>query len=47
MAEDLYIGCKPQFNKHNFIFIDADEYALRYMEKHSKQVREETEKSLL
>ncbi len=37
-AEDLYIGSRVEFNKHKFVFIDADEYALRYMEKHSDQV---------
>ena len=37
-AEDLYIGSRVEFNKHKFVFTDADEYALRYMEKHSGQV---------
>lgn len=39
-AEDLYIGSQVQFNKHRFLLIDADEYALRYMEKCSHQVWE-------
>ena len=38
LAEDLSIGCKVQFLKHRFIIIDADEYALSYMEKHKEQV---------
>ena len=38
-AEDLYIGGRAQFYKHNFIIIDADEYALRYMEKNKEKVR--------
>lgn len=37
-AEDLYIGSRVQFNRHKFVLIDADEYALRYMEKYSDQV---------
>lgn len=37
-AEDLYIGSRVQIYKHNFVLIDADEYALRYMEKHKEQV---------
>ena len=37
-AEDLYIGSQVQFNRHKFLLIDADEYALRYMEKYSDQV---------
>lgn len=37
-AEDLSVGCKVQFLKHQFIIIDADEYALSYMEKHREQV---------
>ena len=38
LADDLYIGAKANFNDHRFIIIDADEYALRYMEKHNEQV---------
>ena len=37
-AEDLYIGSRVEFNKHKFLLVDADEYALRYMEKHKQQV---------
>lgn len=36
--EDLYIGGRMKIHEHNFILIDADEYALRYMENHSGQV---------
>ncbi len=39
MADDLYIGSKVEFNRHRFVLISADEYALRYMEKHPDQVR--------
>ena len=37
-AEDLYIGSRVEFNNHKFLLVDADEYALRYMEKHRQQV---------
>ena len=37
-AEDLYIGSQVEFNKYKFLLVDADEYALRYMEKHKQQV---------
>ena len=40
--EDLYIGGRMKIHKHCFILIDADEYALRYMENHSAQVSEPT-----
>eukprot|EP00794_Sanderia_malayensis_P011387 gene11387-12573_t len=33
-AKDLYIGSRVAFSKHAFILIDADEYAIRYMESH-------------
>ena len=39
LAEDLSVGCKVVFLQHQFIIIDADEYALSYMEKHKEQVR--------
>ncbi len=42
-AEDLSIGCKVDFLKHQFLIIDADEYALSYMEKHKEQVSSEGE----
>ncbi|XP_077987330.1 EF-hand domain-containing family member C2-like [Glandiceps talaboti] len=32
-ASDLYVGSRVDFNCHMFILTDADEYALRYMEK--------------
>ena len=38
LAEDLYVGSKVEFNNHSFLLIDADEYALRYIEKHNEQV---------
>ena len=38
-AEDLYIGSRVEFNKYKFLLVDADEYALRYMEKNKQQVR--------
>ena len=37
-AEDLYVGSCVEFLKHKFVLIDADEYALRYMEKHCDEV---------
>ena len=37
-AEDFYVGGHVVLNNHKFILIDADEYALKYMEKHD-QVR--------
>lgn len=37
-TEDLYIGSHVEFNKYKFLLVDADEYALRYMEKHKQQV---------
>ena len=38
LAEDFYVGGHVVLNNHKFILIDADEYALKYMEKHD-QVR--------
>lgn len=35
MAQDLYIGANVAFHKYEFILIDADEYAVNYMEKHA------------
>ena len=35
--QDLYIGANVQFHKHKFILIDADEYAVDYMEKHANE----------
>jgi len=37
-AEDLYVGAKVQIHKHNFLLFDADEYALRFMEKNKDRV---------
>lgn len=34
-SQDLYIGANVEFHKYKFILIDADEYAVDYMEKHS------------
>lgn len=38
LADDLYIGSKVEFNCRKFVLISADEYALRYMEKHPEEV---------
>jgi Ca2+-binding EF-hand superfamily protein len=35
-AQDLFIGAVVQFNRHKFILINADEFAIRYMEKHAQ-----------
>lgn len=35
IAQDLYIGADVAFHNFQFILIDADEYAVNYMEKHS------------
>lgn len=37
-SEDLFVGAHIEFNSHKFVLIDADEYALRYMEAHPQQV---------
>ena len=37
-AEDLYVGANIQIQKHNFILFDADEYALKFMEKNKDRV---------
>uniref|UniRef100_A0A7M5VAV7 EF-hand domain-containing family member C2 n=1 Tax=Clytia hemisphaerica TaxID=252671 RepID=A0A7M5VAV7_9CNID len=36
-AQDLFIGGNVQFCKHPFILIDADEYAINYMESHADE----------
>jgi len=36
-AKDLYIGNHVELCKHSFILIDADEYAVNYMEAHSEE----------
>lgn len=33
----MYIGANVAFHNHNFILIDADEYAVVYMEKHAAE----------
>ena len=35
--QDLYIGANVAFHNHKFILIDADEYAVDYMEKHANE----------
>ena len=35
--QDLYIGANVEFHKYKFVLIDADEYAVMYMEKHSSE----------
>lgn len=35
--QELYVGCEVMLNNFYFVLIDADEYALRYMENHSGQ----------
>ena len=35
--QDLYIGANVEFHKSKFILIDADEYAVIYMEKHATE----------
>lgn len=37
IAQDLYIGANVEFHKYKFILIDADEYAVEYMEQHSAE----------
>lgn len=37
VAPDLYIGANVEFHKYKFVLIDADEYAVMYMEKHSSE----------
>jgi hypothetical protein len=36
-AQDLYVGAEVIFHDHIFVIVDADEYALGYMEKHSRE----------
>ena len=35
--QELYVGCEVMLNKFYFVLVDADEYALRYMEHHCGQ----------
>lgn len=37
-AADLYIGACVLFNKFKFVILDADEYALKFMEDNSNLV---------
>ena len=37
-AHDMFVGNTCTFNKFTFLITDADEYALRYMEQHARQV---------
>lgn len=37
VAPDLYIGANVEFHRYKFVLIDADEYAVMYMEKHSSE----------
>ena len=39
MAQDMFIGAVVEFNKFQFMLIDADEYAFSYMEAHANEVR--------
>ncbi|XP_023255140.1 EF-hand domain-containing family member C2-like, partial [Seriola lalandi dorsalis] len=36
-AQDLYVGATLCINNKNFRLLDADEYTLRYMEKHAEE----------
>ncbi|XP_068125931.1 EF-hand domain-containing family member C2 [Hyperolius riggenbachi] len=36
-AADLFVGARVNFNGHNFILADADEYVFSYMEKHAHE----------
>ncbi|NXX85998.1 EFHC2 protein, partial [Urocolius indicus] len=36
-AQDLFVGARVCFHGHNFLLVDADEYAINYMEKHANE----------
>ncbi|XP_043928311.1 EF-hand domain-containing family member C2 [Protopterus annectens] len=36
-AKDLFVGANVSFHGHNFLLIDADEYAFNYMERHADE----------
>lgn len=36
--EELYVGAKVNVNGYIFLLLNADEYTLSYMEKHSEKV---------
>ena len=38
MAHDFYVGARLVFNNFEFIIMDADEYAFRYMEQNADEV---------
>lgn len=35
--QDLYVGATIQIFNHKFVFTDADEYCMKYMEEHAEQ----------
>ena len=37
-ATDFFIGARVKINKHDFVVVDADEYAYNYMELHRNEV---------
>lgn len=37
-AEELYVGARVNVNGYLFLLLNADEYTLNYMEKHSDKV---------
>lgn len=37
-AEELYVGAKVDVNGYLFLLVNADEYTLNYMERHSDKV---------
>ena len=47
LFQDLFIGNNVIFFKHSFILVDADEYAIRYMEAHSVQFPQSNIKVIL
>ncbi|XP_068772171.1 EF-hand domain-containing family member C2 isoform X8 [Struthio camelus] len=36
-AQNLFVGARVCFHGHNFLLVDADEYAFNYMEKHANE----------
>lgn len=38
-ASDMFVGNTVELNSFEFMIIDADEYAFRYMEEHASEVR--------
>ena len=39
-ANDMFVGNTVELNRFKFVIIDADEYAFRYMEQHSSEVKQ-------